>query len=455
MQHVPQVTDVQLKDNNLYLKVWLIDDSINQLGFGIKRDYVGKHVNSVIGKPAILNQAHFHPLEFNDIQEETVTSPEVAKRNIAKYLEAQKRYEVFKVKSVEPIYPKDGLKQGGLDGLGAIGYNAYLEGTDDKIIQAYKNGTLRIPRYVSPSIYKINPEDKRDAIGDYEFLHIAFVDEPAYGTQVANVKGECLGTEQKCITQLAQASVFCPVKELENVKNVFVASINDKENSSYSSFHDKLKADTVLVDENNSNQQVISEPKPATGVIEPKTVEQKTVEVVNKQPVQQPVAVVEEKKEQVEIKTDNKDNEISELKNQVKEALNALKELKDYNDSQIKNSEEAKTKSKRDLIIKYVTKDTASNEEEWQKRIGTLMHIPDAELEDFLKVHYVVEETPCSKSKGLKQGGVNRAPRVTDFNEKPAIKAVEQAGIPEVETQAKRVLQFSRLISSSKLGGSI
>jgi hypothetical protein len=449
--HIPEVTDVQLKDDNLYLKVWLIDDSVNKLGWGIKPDYIPKHVNSIVGKPAILNQAHFHPLEFNDIQEETVTSPEVARRNIAKYLEAQKPYEVFKVKSVEPIYPKDGLKQGGLDGLGAIGYNAYLEGTDTKIVQAYKNGTLKIPKYVSPSIYKINPKDPRDAIGEYEFLHIAFVDEPAYGTQVANVKGECLGTEQKCITQLAQAAIpSCNVAEFSRFKNVLSGGIQD---SSYSSFPSISNVDLT---EDNSNQQVNSDPKPATGVIEPKPVEVKKEEViVNKQPVQQPVAQVEEKKEQVEIKTENNNSEISELKDQLKEALGALKELKDYKDSQIKSSEEAKTQAKRDLILKYVTKETASSEEELQKRINALMQYPDDAVEDFLKLHYEID-TPCAqKAKGLKQGGINRAPRVTDFNEKPAIKAVEQAGIPEIEAQAKRVLQFSRLISSSKLGGSI
>jgi hypothetical protein len=440
--HVPHVTDVQLKDDKLYLKVWLIDDSINQLGWGIKRDYIPKHVNSIVGKPAILNQAHFHPLEFNDIQEETVTSPEVAQRNIEKYLEAQKRYEVFKVKSVEPIYPKDGLRQGGLDGLGAVGYNAYLEGTDPKIVQAFKNGTLRIPRYVSPSIYKLDPRDPRDAIGDYEFLHIAFVDEPAYGTQVANVKGECLGTEQKCITQLAQAAIpSCPIEQFSKFTNIFQANSN----SSLVSF-EGIKESKALVEDNN--QQIQSDPKPATGVIETKPVEQKTEEVVNKSPVQQTVAQVEEKKEQIETKTEDKDSKISQLEEKLNKALETLNNLKEFNDSQIKSSEEAKTKSKRDLIIKYVTKDTAASEEEWNKRIGTLMHIPDQELEDFLKVHYEIE-APCTK--GLKQGG--RAPRVTDFNEKPQIKAVEQAGIPEVETQAKRVLQFTHLISSRKVGG--
>ena len=357
MQHVPQVTDVQVKDDKLYVKVWLIDDSINQLGWGIRPDYIHKNINTVLGKPAILNNVHFHPLEFNDVQEETVTSEEVAKRNIAKYLAAQKPYEVFKVKSVEPIYPKDGLKQGGLDGLGAIGYNAYLEGTDPKFIQAYKNGTLHIPKYVSPSIYKIKPEDPRDQITDYEFLHIAFVDEPAFGTQVANVKGECLGTEQKCITQLAQAGVFCPFKELENVKNVFNASADS--NSSLVS-NKRIETRNTLSEENN--QQVQSDPKPATGVIETRPVEvKKTEEVVavNKSPVQQ--VAVEEKKEQIETKTEDKDNKITQLEDKLNKALETLSTLKEFNDSQIKSSEEAKTKAKRDLIIKYVTKDTAAS----------------------------------------------------------------------------------------------
>jgi hypothetical protein len=440
--HAPEITAVQEKDGKLYLKAFLIDSSKNKLGWGIRPDYLPKYIGTAIGKPAILNQTHYHPLEFNDIQEETVTSPEVAQRNIAKYLEAQKRYELFTIKSIEQA--SQGLEN-------TDGYVAYLESTDPRIIDAYKNGTLKIPRYVSPSIYKKQPRDPRDAITEFEFLHLAFVDEPAFNAQVANIKGECLGTEQKCITQLAQASLFCSFKEMENVKNVLSAS--ELANSSLVS-KAIINEGITLTEENsnpistspNPNQQQTQTVAPTPVVEQPKPVQ---TEVVNKAPVQVPV--VEKKEEKVESKTEDNNNEIKE---QLKLALQKINELTEYKDNQIKNSEESKVKAKRELIESYVTKDTAESEEEWQRRINFLMAtpLPHEELEHFLKIHYEMD-TPCSQ-KGLKQASIPTPKRVTDFNKDKVEqkKSVESASLEDT-TRAQRVMEFTSVISSNKSGG--
>lgn len=144
------VKDFLHKNGSLYLKMFPSDDTMNELGWKMHPEYLGKHVNNAIGKPAILNSIHFHPIEFNQIRSDNPGLPHT--------------------------------------------YDALIEITDPKLLKAYDEDTLDIPKYVSPAVWSHNPSENE--IKDYDLLHIAFVDKPEFGIVKANVKGNCKGEDQ-------------------------------------------------------------------------------------------------------------------------------------------------------------------------------------------------------------------------------------------------------------------
>jgi hypothetical protein len=108
------------------------------------------------------------------------------------YLELQRKYEIGKIIDVRN---SKGLSNE---------YEAIVEVTSPHAIRLFKAGKL--PQYVSPSIYKLNPSDHRSAITDYEPVNLTIVDSPAYGFQVVNVRSLCEGTRSGCQRMLLQST---------------------------------------------------------------------------------------------------------------------------------------------------------------------------------------------------------------------------------------------------------
>jgi hypothetical protein len=197
-QQSQQVTELTEDDNkNLWLKVFLIDSSSNQNDWKASEEYIKKNVSKFIGKPFILTKDKKHP----DFVREGVVFGQ-GEKTLNQILTAQNQYKIGEIKKVEEASPSQ--------------YHAYIQITDPKIIDSFKKG--HIPRFVSPSVFDPNGTEDGNKMGEFEPLHIAAVDEPAYGVK-AYVRGACDGEASKCLNELKSADVSCsggPTKSQEN-----------------------------------------------------------------------------------------------------------------------------------------------------------------------------------------------------------------------------------------------
>lgn len=208
----PTITDIsQEKDSSLWLKVFLIDSSSNQNDWKASEEHIKKNVQNFVGKPFVLTSDKKHP----DFVKEGVVFGK-GDETLNQILTAQSKYKIGEIKKVE---------QSGSQ------YHAYIQISDPKIIESFKQGN--IPKFVSPSVFDPNATPDGNNMGDFSPLHIAAVDEPAYGLK-AYVRGACEGDSGKCVNELKEAAAAqpknpnCPCSILETFTHKF-----DTKSSSY------------------------------------------------------------------------------------------------------------------------------------------------------------------------------------------------------------------------------
>lgn len=448
---VPQVTSAFQQDNRFFVKTYLLDDSINKNRWGVKPEYISKHIMKFEGKPLLLTPDTFHPHEF-----EHVTEDKDHQKNIDEYKRLQEKYVIGKILNVN-------LHQGS-----NAHYNALIEITDAKAIQSFKEG--KVPLYVSPSIYRLNPQDPSDAITDYEPIHVAIVDNPAFGAHKANIRAQCQGDIVGCSRMLSQAGSvsssdglgsFCISNTLSKIKNIFNANTLGH----ISSYTDSDVTNKVSTMENSSNtnnnpvsdQVVVTTTMPdGKQVVEQKAPQQQEQKSENRAPISPPVSPVPEPKginppgsEEQREESEGSDEEVAklraELKAQKEELGKEINSLKEFKANLEKQSQETQALAKRTKIESSVPKDFADSIEAREEAIAKFMNIPDAEL-DFVLTNFVA--TPCSK--GVRQAGVLRKqPRVSDFiDKKTEDKNVKQAGTSNEDIEMMQtMLKFGGLSS--------
>lgn len=442
---VPTVSEAYEQNNKYYLKTFLIDDSIARNGMGVVPEYIPKNINKFVGKPVILTPYFNHPHEFDHYQETKDPKVDVP--------ELYKLQEPYKIGQIIDVSTSSNVQQGG-----NTVYSALLEVTDPKAISAFRDG--KIPLYVSPSIYRINESDPVHAITDYEALHIAIVDNPAYGFHKANIRQTCQGGKSECQRMLAQASDkvglgYCVEKTLNDLKNVLETN---------SSFHSSNvhNASVQMAEENNNNSaqtttEVVNNP---TQEIQQQQVEQPKQEE-QRTPINTPItgspsltpqeAPTEEQKQadsDVEAPCEKAAREFDE---RIALYDKKLKELEDFKANYEKQAEENKVTAKRNKIESAVPKDYANSEEERAKVIESLMNVGDDQLEIILN-NFVIPAT----NRNVRQAS-NRRPKVTDFvqTNEPMGKNVVQASANKIE-ELDRLFKFSYgIVPKSKNEGGI
>jgi hypothetical protein len=132
-------------------------------------------------------------------------------------LTAQSKYKIGEIKKVDSTGNQ---------------WFAYVQITEPKIIDSFKQGN--IPKFVSPAIYDPTGEPDGTKVRDFSPIHIAAVDQPAYGLK-AYVRGACEGEATQCLNELKSATITphksdCPCSILETFTNKFNS---DKKSSSY------------------------------------------------------------------------------------------------------------------------------------------------------------------------------------------------------------------------------
>lgn len=408
----PHIVDAFQKESKYFIKLFLLDDSVNKNRWGINQDSLHKHIDKFKGKPLLLTPDIWHPHEFDHYTED----PTDTQKNIDEYRRLQKPYEIGTIVDIG-----SNLKQGSINHE----YSALVEVTNTKAIEAFKEG--KIPLFVSPSIYKINRDDADDNIGDWEPIHVAIVDSPAYGIQKANIRGHCQGDIVSCSTRLKEAGISCITKTLSNVKNLYQGS---SINSSFTDKMNNLISYSMENTQNNTNQvsdQVtVTTTNPVSGqqIVEQKTNETKPIE--NRAPINPTTSSVPEPDNinppgsEQQREEPNNDEEDAKLKAEIEALRNEVKSIKEFNAELQKKSKEAEAQAKRAKIESAVPKDYADSEEARKEAIEHFMNVPDKQL-DFILNKFVAPT--CSKS--VRSAG--RAPRVADFIENRETKNVKQA----------------------------
>lgn len=483
----------------------MLDDSVNQANWGIKTEYIAKHINRFVGRPFILTADRNHPPEFyGAIREDYNDLP----GTINRYLHAQEKYRIGTIKKVEP-FPDTGIGSAATAGSTTSsnsalrdslapsssanhqrGWFAYIEITDPVAISAFKAG--HIPKYVSPTVFRLNHEEKPDQTTDFEPLHLAAVDRPAYGFDKAGIRGSCYGDVVTCSNQLQQASPgivpdcgFCIRGTLEGLTNRFT-------NSSFVNSRVKQGSDLT---ENNANSVPAAQAAPApTDTQKQEQQQQPTQQQSQQAPIEpntsgsgQPFTVtkaeparqqqqqqqqqeeVKEKKEAstgAESKQDqDKDKEITkqskkiedvELRKAFDELRAEVKALNAYKQDQEKNASDRRNAELRAKIEKAIPENYADSAEERGKVVEKLMKYGD-DLDYFLEKFVTPTVNASNPANKTRTQQLQKSTKLADYG---SVKTsnVQQAAAPTTQfdlNKMRRIVAMSDIVGNSVRGGAL
>lgn len=450
--HPSQIVDITQDDKNgYYLKVFLVDDSINAAKWRIKTDYIPKHIDKFVGRPFILTKEHYHPLEFDSLNIDYNDVPST----VNKLLETQDKYKIGTIRKVErSINPAQAA-------YGAT-WNAYVEITDPVAIQAFKNGYT--PRYVSASIFRLNQNESPQETTDFEPLHLAAVDNPAYGVHKAGVRGACQGNLGKCSKQLAQASEGYSSFVNSNPTERTVNLTNDNAEQQQQPNVTQHQTGTTPPADNAQSPQIQSQPtpQPQPQIIRPVSGNTAPFEV--QKPQEQPKPTVEQPQPQQPQQQQNIIQDMATLITKYEALLNRVNELETFKQTTQKTEEETKTAAKRTKIENAIPVDYAGSPDERTKAIENLMKFPDGPELDYFLQKFVTPLTikPVEQASEQNKTSFMRAKRVTDYaatTTKPGNnnkKAVAQASIDPNNvdlTRLRRICSMTDIVSNTSVQG--
>lgn len=472
-RYAPHVAEVFEDKNKLFLKVFLLNADVNRANWGIKKEYIPKHVDKFVGRPFILTADRNHPkyedvkIDYNNIQ-----------GTIGQLLQHQERYRIGTIRKVEPVLS-----------AASDSWAAYVEVTDPTAISAFKAGY--IPKYVSPTIFRLNPAEPPEVTTDYEPLHLAAVDFPAYGVNKAGIRGSCSGDLVTCSNALASASVpiedcgFCIKGTLEGFTNVYSSLVTNPVNqasvnlSVNSTNNAESQQPTQQPQTQQSQQQPSSvpavevpttttplQPKPEGAPFEvPKKVEAVKVEEVKPAEGNRPgqVGSSNESNKSNSSNSANKD-EVATLRATVEALLSQVNELKSFRENSEKTEAEKKIAAKRGKIESFIPENYAhSNKEERTKAVEYLMRFDDGPELDYIMQKFVSPVTmkEQQQKEAIKQGSISNittraaaGKRLTDYAAaSPNDNNSQQAAVAQAATTNFDIKRFQRIVSMSDIVG--
>lgn len=345
------------QDNSLWLKVFLIDSTLNVNSWKLKDEYIKKNVQNFVGKPFILTADKKHP----DFVKEGVVFGK-GQETLNQILTAQSKYKIGEIKQV--------------DNTGNSWF-AYVQITEPKIIDSFKQGN--IPRFVSPAIYDPIGEPDGTKVKDFSPIHIAAVDEPAYGLK-AYVRGACDGDSTKCLNELKTANdktvaapkdPNCPCSILETFTNKFSSFSSEKDNKDSSSYLKNASLTQHSLSQLQKPETIIAEitPQIETSKLESDTnLTTSTTEVPSTVPNNieappQPIATVEQ--EQSVERRGRKaalEGELESLKSQLAQVL-------EWQKGEQEKAVKAAAEQQRATIETAITPESVGGDEEKRKQV--------------------------------------------------------------------------------------
>lgn len=216
------------KNDKLYLKSFIINSDVSKIGWGVDPLTLKENVKSFLHRPLVLTENHDHPDLFGD-------------ENLDHVLQYQ---EKFRIGDIVDITDKDG------------DYFAIIEVTDPTAEEAIKSGNL--PTYVSPQIFHPDAANEGAIATGWEGIHIALVEEPAWGPVKARITNQCSGGPT-CLTQLKSGSIKCNNCVKKAINNYIVSK---NKQGSLSSNINQNQSNGRLVEDNkpdNSKEEISAE----------------------------------------------------------------------------------------------------------------------------------------------------------------------------------------------------
>ena len=227
--HFPKIinisTDPTTKET--YVKAFLINDEINKNFWKVPNDVLKKYASSFIGRPLIKHASGDHPPYSKEgIDEGSPTFVQDIMRHDLNY----KIGEIVDVKYEQFS-----------DNPDKEAWFAYIRMNNSPEIDNIKSGAASF--YVSPQIFDLNPPVAGEPTKDFIPLHLAIVNEPAYG-DIARIKGVCNGEGKPCINALKKAATEL-INQIEKQRNYIDSSLVEK----------TVNKPINLVNNNNNAQQ--------------------------------------------------------------------------------------------------------------------------------------------------------------------------------------------------------
>jgi hypothetical protein len=299
---------------DLFVKLFLLDDSVNVNDWGVTQRSIPQKIGSAVNKPAVLYidkgnepDAHIHKRKEGMANHPVLAISSKGETKEHAYL----NQELNRVGNIDEVVrnPTNGWWYG------------IIRITDKGVREAFDADPASLPFFTSSSIWNNNPPMPRvvlDAAGnpvsierpdetqidDWEFMHVAFVDEPAYGVQKTQIAGRCTGDSNKCVMHLRNASIsanngetgcgFCTKGAMQKIaqsvreqglEEVVLGNTPTTPDTSRKSFDTQKNSVAMSVNENSEKgNEKTTEKK----VVEEKTTEQNNNNTNNTTQTQQP-----------------------------------------------------------------------------------------------------------------------------------------------------------------------
>jgi len=251
---------ISYQDKNrdkVYLKVFLIDGSVNKNQWGVRPDSIIRNIYSAIGKPVVLYR-------------NTGKEPDASQRVVGEYdhpylggsdsvHHALAYQDLFRVATYIDVF-ESSTNPGQWYGVAEV--------TDDGVKRAIREDP-DLPMYVSPTIQLLNAANEpENAHAQWTFMHSAIVDRPAFGIDKAYIGGQCSGQRDTCLLQLRKAAIaanennevgcgFCTYKATKEIQlRIRQASSPSSSKqtsvSSFDKFSEKLETRQYIMSNDNN-----------------------------------------------------------------------------------------------------------------------------------------------------------------------------------------------------------
>jgi len=410
--------------NVIYVKGFLVNTKKNNNGWRITdNSYIAQNKGIAAGRsinfgPKMLGKAH-HPNFYHDLDVSNKT-PEEARKEFLAYQEWSRIGDILRI-------DYDNTKDQ---------WNFYGAISHPNIIEAIQKKELELPRYVSPYFWNLNdPNDTGDEIREAELFHVSFVDDPAYGPEVATIDATCPSEDGKaCAAQVFGLPAAGNKKVAKAGKPPCMCGL-------MASYTNKLDSSFYVKDPQGKQIQDMSDPNPQQSQQQENNTTSNTTNNKNKDELAREAALKTmqeyDKKANAAKDLDTKGNTQQQENDpnnptipvQYQDALNLAIE-KDRAEQQKGFSKALKEKDDRiaeleaqvnkyveqgreSILDSYIDKNTFKDEAEYKKRrefysnLTKELKMSNEQLEELMKGHYQVQEVKYLANKKGKGAGVD------------------------------------------------